>query len=120
MLTSICPILPSRDFDATIDFYDALGFQLRGRYDESGYLILSRDQVEIHFFRFVDHIPAQSDHGAYLRVTDANALSNEFAQLGLPAAGAPRFVLAENKPWGMCELAIIDPDGNLLRMGHIL
>ncbi|MBU2981839.1 hypothetical protein KO498_08425 [Lentibacter algarum] len=34
--------------------------------------------------------------------------------------GIPRFVAAEDKPWGVCELVIVDHDGNLLRIGHLL
>jgi hypothetical protein len=26
----------------------------------------------------------------------------------------------ENKPWGLREFAIVDPDGNLLRIGQII
>lgn len=38
----------------------------------------------------------------------------------LPAAGIPRLVRAENKPWGMRELALVDPNGNLIRAGQEL
>ena len=111
MFNSACPIMPSTDFDKTIAFYAALGFTVLGVYPDAGYLLLQRDAVELHFFRFEDHVPQTSDHGVYLRVEDANALSVEDAALNLPA---------EDKPWGVCELAIIDPDGNLLRVGHVL
>lgn len=26
----------------------------------------------------------------------------------------------ERKPWGMLEFAVVDPDGNLLRIGQVL
>lgn len=38
----------------------------------------------------------------------------------LPTAGIPRLVRAENKPWGMRELALVDPNGNLIRAGQEL
>ena len=57
---------------------------------------------------------------AYLRPADVDALDAEWAALGLPAAGIPRLVRAEDKPWGMRELALIDPDGNLIRAGQEL
>ena len=119
MLTSVCPILPSRDLDATSAFYDRLGFQEVARFEAEGYAILARDRVELHFFRRPGLEPATSEHGAFVRVDDAMALSAHFAALDLPGEGIPRFVQAEDKPWGVCELAVIDPDGNLLRMGHI-
>ena len=115
MLTSACPIMPSRDFDATITFYAELGFTLGGRHDD--YLILKKDDVELHFFASPEHDPKTSDHGAYLRDTDPRAWSDAIGRLDLPAHGIPRFIPAEVKPWGMLEFALIDVDGNLLRAG---
>ena len=120
MFNSACPILPSSDFEKTKAFYADLGFRVTGEYTEQGYLILLRDSVEIHFFRFPEHVPETSDHGAYIRIADANALSATYEHLNLPANGCPRFIPAEDKPWGVCELAIVDTDGNLLRLGHLL
>jgi hypothetical protein len=90
------------------------------RYEEEGYLILVRDKVELHFFRAPIVEPKKSGHGAFLRVEDANDFSNEAAEMGWPQQGIPSVGLAENKTWGMCELGILDPDGNLLRVGHRL
>ncbi|MFT4716556.1 MAG: catechol 2,3-dioxygenase-like lactoylglutathione lyase family enzyme [Paracoccaceae bacterium] len=120
MFKSICPIFPSNDFERTIDFYRFLGFSLAHQYDEEGYLILTRDKIELHFFRSLNVDPKTSDHGAYVRVQNANILSDEFAQKDLPQEGIPSVGRAEDKPWGLCEFAILDPDGNLLRVGHIL
>lgn len=120
MLKSACPILPSSDFEKTKSFYDPLGFKVAGEYLEQGYLILVRDEVELHFFNFPQHVAETSDHGAYIRVKDANVLSAEYETLNLPKDGIPRFARAEDKPWGLCELIVIDTDGNLLRIGHIL
>jgi hypothetical protein len=45
-------------------------------------------------------------------------VSDELAALGLPPIGShPAFAPAEDKPWGMREAALIDPDGNLIRIG---
>ncbi len=118
MFLSACPIMPSRDFDRTADFYGDLGFRVTGRYEKEGYLILERDKAELHFFAYPGHEPETSDHGVYLRVDDATALSEEFAALDLPQKGIPRFIPAEAKPWGMMELAVVDEDGNLLRAGN--
>ncbi|WP_299410835.1 VOC family protein [uncultured Roseobacter sp.] len=120
MLKSICPIFPSADFDRTSAFYRELGFTEVARFEENGYLILTRDSVEIHFFSTHRHETTEhSDHGSFVRVENANALSAEFEPLKLAEHGIPRFVRAEEKPWGVCELELVDPDNNLLRMGHI-
>ncbi len=120
MLTSICPIFPSADFDKTSIFYRGLGFNEVARFEEQGYLILVRDTVEVHFFSTHGHETSEpSDHGAFVRVEDALALSAEYEKQDMPSDGTPSFEKAENKPWGVCELEVIDPDGNLLRMGHV-
>ena len=120
MLTSVCPIFPSQNFTATAEFYKKLGFDLMAQYDAEGYLILQREQVELHFFKIDKVDPYKSDHGAFVRVTDANKLSHHYQTLDLPSDGIPRVTVAEDKPWGVCEFAIVDPDGNLLRVGHTL
>jgi len=120
MFKSICPIFPSSDFDRTAKFYTALGFREIARFKEEGYLILARDAVEIHFFmRHEEEASTASDYSAFVRVDDAVSLSTDYEAQGLPNQGVPCFVSAEVKPWGVCELALVDPDKNLLRMGHI-
>jgi catechol 2,3-dioxygenase-like lactoylglutathione lyase family enzyme len=115
-LTSACPILPARDLAAAEAFWRKLGFDTR-RFDTEGYLIAGRDGVELHVFRHPALDPAANDAGAYLRVEDVDALGAEWAAAGLPAEGIPRLVPAGDTPWGMRELALIDPDGNLIRAG---
>lgn len=116
-MSSACPILPARDLGATEAFYARLGFRRGALHEARGYLILGRDAVELHFFRAPEHDPATCDHGAYLRLEDAGTLSEEWAALGLPDEGIPRLHGAQDKPWGMRELAVVDPDGNLIRAG---
>ncbi|MEO0428794.1 MAG: VOC family protein [Pseudomonadota bacterium] len=119
MWEQACPILPSRDFDATEAFYGALGF--RTWYRDGGYLLMNRDRVELHFFASPDHRAETSDHGAYIRPADVDTLSAELERLGLPRDGAfPKYAPVEDKSWGMREAALWDPDGNLLRIGQVI
>lgn len=120
MFQSACPIFPSSDFERTKEFYSKLGFMVGSEYPEEGYLILYQDKIELHFFKHPENVAETSDHGVFLRVEDANVLSKTYEMLDLPQGGIPRFIAAEDKPWGVCELNIIDPDGTLLRFGHIL
>lgn len=118
MLEKLCPILPSKDIQISEDFYKSLGFETIYK-DINGYLLMKRDNAEIHFFRNPDHDPATCDHGAYLRPSDVDAFSEEVAKLGLPTKDAfPKFWPAEDKDWGMREATIWDPDGNLIRAGQ--
>lgn len=108
------PILPARDIPEVIQFYGALGFATVRLYEGFGapYLILRRDDVELHFF----HSPAtdpEHNHGScYLRLLDAQAVYDEWA----PAGVAGLHPIAD-APWGMREFAVVDPSGNLLRIG---
>ena len=117
MLEQACPILPSRSFEVTRAFYESWGFT--AWFDDGSYLLMNRDKVELHFFHHTTHRPENSIHGAYIRPTNVDAASDMLAKLNLPSdAGFPRFHPAENKPWGMREATLWDPDGNLLRIGE--
>jgi hypothetical protein len=53
-------------------------------------------------------------------VADVDSLYQAFGAAGLPRQGIPRMDLLANKPWGMREFAVVDDDGNLLRIGQVL
>ncbi|MCU0905231.1 MAG: VOC family protein [Tabrizicola sp.] len=118
MLEKLSPILPARDIDQTEIFWQRLGFHTV--YDDAEYLLMKREGAEVHFFHHPALDPATCDHGAYLRPSDIDALDAEWAALGLPSTGIPRLVRAEDKPWGMRELALLDLNGNLIRAGQEL
>ena len=116
------PILPSRNLDETRAFYEAMGFRawFRGGGTNPQYEILSRGHLVVHFFleRALD--PLKNDAGSYLRVTDADKCHEAWKVLSLPVKGVPRMTAPREEPWGMREFAIVDPSGNLLRIGHDL
>jgi catechol 2,3-dioxygenase-like lactoylglutathione lyase family enzyme len=118
------PILPCRSIDETVAFYSRLGFSLVKRFDpHHPYAIIARDggDLEIHFFAMPALNPAESYGGCYLRVDDADALHRAFAAgAALPSEGIPRLTSIEDKPWGLREFAVVDPSGNLVRVGHRL
>jgi catechol 2,3-dioxygenase-like lactoylglutathione lyase family enzyme len=116
MLEKLSPIMPTRNLAKAEEFYAALGFI--SVYFDDEYLLMKREGAEIHFFFHADLDPPTNYCGAYLRPSDIDALSREIAALGLPANGIPRFEAAQNKPWGMRELALVDQDGNLIRAGQ--
>lgn len=113
------PILPSRSLNDTLAFYQRLGFG--GHIHSHGnYAILTRGTVELHFFTHSELNPAESFAGCYIRVSDVDSIYQAFAPAELPRKGIPRQDALENKPWGMREFALIDPDGNLIRIGQTL
>jgi catechol 2,3-dioxygenase-like lactoylglutathione lyase family enzyme len=113
------PTLPSRSLNDTLTFFRRLGFA--GKIHSHGdYAILTRGTAELHFFTHRELRPAESAAGCYLRVADVESIYRAFASAGLPRQGIPRQDALETKPWGLREFAIVDPDGNLIRIGQTL
>ena len=80
-----------------------------------------REGAGLHFFHSPSLDPWSSDAGCYLYVEDADALFADYAGLGLPGEGIPRLHGApEDTDYGLREFAVVDPDGNLLRIGSPL
>jgi catechol 2,3-dioxygenase-like lactoylglutathione lyase family enzyme len=116
----VAPILPSRDLTATAEFYAPLGFEEQGLWPDE-YLIVMRGEVRLHFFHSPPLDPWSSDAGCYLYVNDADALFAEWRPLGLPSEGIPRLHGSPNDTdYGLREFALVDPDGNLLRIGSFI
>jgi len=116
MLTDIHPKLPMRNKSVTRDFYiNKLGFQLFGSADYEGYLMVQKDQIQIHFFEFKELDPKENYGQVYIRTDDIDA----WYQLALnkkirmPEAGH-----LEIKPWKQKEFSVLDPDHNLLTFGQ--
>ncbi len=120
MLKTTCGILPSRDLDRTAEFYTRLGFTETGRWTGHGYMIMVMDEIEIHFAQNPNHVPKNSDHAIYVRTDDVDSFSAHIETLDLPSEGIPGFGAAEDKSWEMRELHLLDPDGNLLRVGQFM
>ena len=103
------PVLASLDLDESAAFYaDRLGFAPRLRTED--YLIVERDGCELHFWRCTERHIAENT-SCYVR-GDTRALHADFAARGL-VLDPPR-----EQPWGMRELYVIDPHGNLLKFGE--
>jgi catechol 2,3-dioxygenase-like lactoylglutathione lyase family enzyme len=116
----VAPILPSSDLASTTAFYERLGFG-QASFFPGEYLIVNRGDVWLHFFPVADLDPWTSIAGCYLYVEDADALYSEYAALGLPGEGIPRLQgPPDDSDYGMREFAVVDPDGNLLRIGSRL
>jgi catechol 2,3-dioxygenase-like lactoylglutathione lyase family enzyme len=86
---SAVPILPSRDLRETLAFYERLGFQDNGGpWEEWNYLIVSRSGAE-------------------------------WERVGVPRdeTNGSRLEPPVDTDYGIREFALIDPSGNLLRVG---
>lgn len=116
MLTAINPKLPMRNKSVTKDFYiNKLGFSVFGNPNFEGYLMLEKDQIQIHFFEFKALNPKENYGQVYINTNDIERCYQSL--LDTKTAIHPNGAL-EIKPWGQKEFAILDPDNNLLTFGQ--
>lgn len=116
MLTDIHPKLPMRDKNLTREFYiNKLGFKEFGSADYEGYLMMEKDQIQIHFFEFKELDPKENYGQVYIR-TDS---IDDFYQslLDKKTSIHPNGKL-EIKFWGQKEFSVLDLDSNLLTFGQ--
>ena len=109
-INSTIPVLASLNLQESIDFYTGpLGFKTLGRFDD--YAIVGRNNAEIHFWVCNERHIAENT-SCYIRTTDTQSLYDEFRANGLQISEPV------SQPWGMKELYVIDPHGNLLKFGE--
>lgn len=116
MLTDINPKLPMRDKAVTRDFYiNRLGFEEFGNADYDGYLMIQKDNVQIHFFEFKDLDPKENYGQVYIRTDEIDLLYQSLLdkKIGIHPNGH-----LQVKPWGQKEFSMLDPDNNLLTFGQ--
>ena len=118
MLTAIHPKLPMRNKAITRDFYiNKLGFQELGSADFDGYLMLQKDNIEIHFFEFKELDPKENYGQVYIRTDDINAFYQTMLDNKLSIHPAGHLQI---KPRNQKEFSMLDPDNNLLTFGESL
>lgn len=116
MLTNISPKLPMRDKDITRDFYiNKLGFKEFGSAAFEGYLMMEKDQIQIHFFEFKELNPKENYGQVYIRTDSIDIFYQTL--LDKKTKIHPNGPLLM-KPWGQKEFSILDPDSNLLTFGQ--
>jgi catechol 2,3-dioxygenase-like lactoylglutathione lyase family enzyme len=116
MLKSIHPKLPMRDKATTKRYYtELLGFEDIGTQDYPEYLMVKKDEIEIHFFLFRELNPLENYGQVYIRVADIEELYDKALSQKLPM---PILGKLEIKPWGQKEFSLLDPDHNLLTFGQ--
>jgi len=116
MLTDINPKLPMRDKTATRDFYlNKLGFKEFGSADYPGYLMVEKDNIQIHFFEFKELDPKENYGQVYIRTNDIDNLYQSMLDNNVSIHPAGHL---QTKPWQQREFALLDPDNNLLTFGQ--
>ena len=115
MLTAIIPKLPMRNKSVTRNYYvDQLGFKYIGSDDFDHYLIVEKEDLQIHFFEYKTLDPNENYSQIYIRTNTIDELYHTFLKNNV--AIHPNGPL-ENKPWQQREFSLLDPDNNLLTFG---
>jgi len=118
MLIQVNPKLPMRDKNLTKHYYTAcLGFEEFGPADYEEYLMLQKDAIQIHFFKFEALDPTLNYGQVYIRLNDIDAFYQSLLdkKVAIHPSGFPQV-----KPWGQKEFSLLDPDHNLLTFGQSL
>lgn len=111
-------ILPCNDLDASEAFYNRLGFS-RPDADrpapgqEDSYRMLADGLGgQLHLTDAVEGwlVPGRNPFGLYLYCEDVDGMAESVAELIINMG-------PEDKPWGMYEFALSDPDETLVRVG---
>jgi len=114
MLTEINPKLPMRNKSITKEYYlNNLEFKELGDYED--YLIVGKDNIEIHFFKFKELDPKENYGQVYIRTNNVDKLYKELLERNITIH--PNAHL-ETKSWGQREFALLDPDNNLITFGQ--
>jgi catechol 2,3-dioxygenase-like lactoylglutathione lyase family enzyme len=116
---ALTAILPCNDLDASEAFYNRLGFSRPDADrpapgEEDVYRILSDGQGgALHLTDAVGDwlVPGRNPFGLYLYTEEVDRLAAAFKGEIVGGAGP------EDKPWGMYEFALSDPDQTLVRVG---
>ncbi|MFN3725814.1 MAG: bleomycin resistance protein [Allosphingosinicella sp.] len=110
------PNLPSRDFAATISFYEGLGFATKWR--GAQWLILQRGDAFLEFFPHPELDPLTSWFSCSIRLDDLDGFYAVCRSAGIPETmtGQPRLHPPEAGDWGGRIAFLVDPDGTLVRL----
>jgi catechol 2,3-dioxygenase-like lactoylglutathione lyase family enzyme len=110
-MSTMVAILPCNDLDTSEAFYRRLGFSIKAKY-ESYRILAHQNGAELHLTSTVEGwvVPERNPFGVYLYTDNVDELA---ASLRDHIIGP-----VEDKPWGMYEFAVSDPNGTLVRVGR--
>src|SRR5918994_617336 len=119
-------LLPCRDLDESISFYETLGFKKTYRQVRPNpHAVVALEDIQIHLFGMEGFNPADSYGSVIVTVPDPDSLYHGFAAglrktYGkLPVAGIPRILRPRKKYGTVRGFSVVDPGGNWLRISKL-
>jgi len=116
-------LLPCRDIDESIAFYESLGFHRTYRQVRPNpSAVVALEEIQIHLFGIEGFDPANSYGSVIIVVPDPDSLYRDFAaglrkaHGKLPVAGIPRILRPRKKYGTVRGFSVVDPGGNWLRI----
>lgn len=115
MLNEVHPILPMRDKSETKAFYvKLLGFKAFDDEDKyERYLMIRKDNVELHFSLYEDLKPEKNDRSCYIRTNKVDDWYQLAKQKGLDIEKELQVY-----PWSQREFVLRDPNHNYIVFGE--
>jgi predicted enzyme related to lactoylglutathione lyase len=110
-VTQVVPILQVGDLQTSMEYYEnQLGFKTEWTHgDPASFASISRDGLMIFLQQGGHHGGPQV---VYMVVNDVNAMHDDIAARGAQVVDPP-----QDRPWGMREMVVKDPDENHIRIG---
>jgi hypothetical protein len=116
MLIQANPKLPMRSKTATREYYtQQLGFTDVSAADYDGYLIVEKDNIQLHFFIHPTLDPKENYGQVYIRTNDVVSLYEALQSRNVAIHPGGQLT---TQPWGQKEFSLLDPDHNLLTFGQ--
>ena len=106
-----------RNKEVTRVYYIGLGFEEFGKADYDDYLMVQKDQIQLHFFEFKNLDPKENYGQVYIRTDAIDSLYGSLLENNVLIHPNGRI---QEKPWGQKEFSLLDPDNNLLTFGQAL
>jgi catechol 2,3-dioxygenase-like lactoylglutathione lyase family enzyme len=117
------PILPCREIDEAISFYETLGFRRTYRQlRPNPCAVVALEDMHIHLAGIDGFKPEDSYASVIIVVPDPDALYRSFSEKlkekykKLPVAGIPRILRPRKKFGTVSGFSVVDPGGNWLRI----
>jgi len=115
--TELTPILNVSDFDASVAWFEHVGFRPGFRWTDAPDAPTTFGAViwgDIEIFLCLDAQGGRGDNGTWMSifVDDVDAVYERCSRAGLDVLQPP-----EDKPWGVREFGLRHPDGHVLRIG---